>query len=81
LGAEVVCWHTMKRTTIKLPDDLDLRLRNEAHRRGTTVSELTREAIAAHIGDRRTLIAAGTGRSGQRDVSERIEEILSKELA
>ena len=30
-----VCWHTMKRTTIKLPDELDQRLRREAVRRGS----------------------------------------------
>ncbi len=35
----------MQRTTVKLPDDLDARLRHEAERRGITVSELTREAI------------------------------------
>ncbi|MDQ3938854.1 MAG: ribbon-helix-helix domain-containing protein [Chloroflexota bacterium] len=72
----------MKRTTVKLPDDLDLRLRDEARRRGTTVSELTREAIAAHlgIGTRRRLLAAAAGRSGRHDVSERIEEILREEL-
>ena len=34
----------LKRTTVKLPDDLDARLRHEAERRGSTVSELTREA-------------------------------------
>ena len=38
----------MKRTTVKLPDDLDLRLRHEAARRQTTVSALTREAIEAY---------------------------------
>ncbi|MET0834746.1 MAG: CopG family transcriptional regulator, partial [Actinomycetota bacterium] len=31
----------MKRTTVKLPDDLDARLRHEAARRGMTISELT----------------------------------------
>jgi predicted transcriptional regulator len=77
----MVCWHTMKRTTVKLPDDLDLRLRHEARRRGTTVSELTREAIAAHLGPGgRQLLAAAAGRSGRHDVSERIEEILREEL-
>ena len=35
----------MQRTTVKLPDELDARLRHEAQRRGVTVSELTREAI------------------------------------
>ena len=54
----------MKRTTIKLPDELDARLRVEAERRGMTISELTREAITRHLGDgpRRRLRAAGTGR-------------------
>lgn len=74
----------MRRTTVKLPDDLDARLRHEAERRGTTVSRLTREAIEAHLGGsraRRRLLAAAAGASGCEDVSERIEEILTEELA
>ena len=73
----------MQRTTVKLPDDLDARLRHEAARRGTTVSALTREAIEALLGapaGRRRLLAAGAGSSGQSDVSERIEEILASEV-
>jgi len=73
----------MKRTTVKLPDDLDAKLRHEAHRRGVTISELTREAIEAHLGasrGRRKLHAAGAGRSGSGDVSSRIEEILRAEV-
>jgi predicted transcriptional regulator len=81
----MVCWHTMKRTTVKLPDELDARLRHEAQRRGTTVSDLTREAIEAHLGGggkgRRRLLAAGAGRSGLSDVSEQIEQILRSEVA
>lgn len=71
----------MKRTTIKLPDELDVSLRLEARRRGMTISELTREAIEMHLAQsgRRRLLAAGAGRSGRRDVSERIEEILREE--
>jgi predicted transcriptional regulator len=71
----------MKRTTVKLPDELDVRLRLEAKRRGLTISELTREAIEAHLGDggRRRLRAARAGRSGRSDISERIEEILREE--
>jgi hypothetical protein len=69
----------MKRTTVKLPDDLDARLRHEAARRNMTISELTREAIELHLGGRR-LLAAGAGRSGRTDVSERIEEILRAEV-
>ena len=69
----------MKRTTVKLPDDLDARLRHEAARRKLTISELTRQAIEAHLGGRRRLLAAGAGRSGRDDVAERIEEILRAE--
>jgi predicted transcriptional regulator len=69
----------MKRTTVKLPDDLDARLRHEAARRNLTISELTREAIERHLGGRR-LLAAGAGRSGHADISERIEEILQAEV-
>jgi predicted transcriptional regulator len=73
----------MNRTTIKLSEELDARLRHEAQRRGTTISELTREAIEAHLGGRtgrRKLRAAGAGASGQTDISERIEEILKGEF-
>lgn len=73
----------MRRTTVKLPDDLDARLRHEAERRGTTVSALTREAIEAHLGGRRArrrFLAAGAGASGRGDISERIEEILAGEV-
>jgi predicted transcriptional regulator len=73
----------MKRTTIKLPEDIDARLRHEAERRGSTVSELTREAIAQYLDapppGRRQFGAAATGRSGQSDVSGRINKILSQE--
>ena len=73
----------MKRTTVKLPDELDARLRHEAERRHTTVSALTREAIETHLGageGRRRLMGAAAGRSGASDVSERIEEILRAEV-
>ncbi|WP_067543810.1 CopG family transcriptional regulator [Nocardia crassostreae] len=72
----------MKRTTVKLPDDMDDLLRHEAQRRGITVSELTREAISQYLcaaGGRRTFGAAGAGRSGRSDISSRIDEILSQE--
>lgn len=74
----------MKRTTVKLPDDLDARLRHEAERRGSTVSALTRASIEAYLGatsGRRKLIATAAGRSGSHDVSVRIEEILRDEVA
>jgi predicted transcriptional regulator len=71
----------VKRTTVKLPDDLDAKLRHEASRRQITVSEITREAIEVHLGGgtRRKLIAAKAGRSGSRDTARRIEEIIRRE--
>jgi Arc/MetJ-type ribon-helix-helix transcriptional regulator len=72
----------MKRTTVKLPDDLDARLRHEAQLRGVSISDVTREALREHlgVGPRRSLGAAGAGRSGRSDISVRIEEILQQEL-
>lgn len=75
----------MKRTTVKLPDELDAQLRHEAARRGMTISELTREAVETHLAAgrgrrRRRLLAAGAGHSGRSDVSERIEEIIAAEV-
>ena len=52
----------MKRTTVKLPDELDARLRREAARQGVTVSQLTREAIAAHLGAARCASSARPAR-------------------
>ncbi|HYC91663.1 MAG TPA: ribbon-helix-helix protein, CopG family [Thermoanaerobaculia bacterium] len=71
----------MRRTTLKLPDDLDPKLRHEAARRGSTIADVTREAIEAHVGGvaRRRLIAAKAGRSGTRDTARRIEEIIRQE--
>ena len=72
----------MKRTTVKLPDDLDAKLRLEAERRGSTISEVTREAIEAYLGTgpKRRLIAAKAGRSGYRHTARRIEEIIRQEI-
>lgn len=76
----------VKRTTVKLDDALDARMRHEATRRGLTVSEWTREAIAEHLpngGDRgrdrarRRFRSAGSGDSGRTDIAERMEEILA----
>jgi predicted transcriptional regulator len=72
----------VRRTTVKISDELDARLRHEASRRQTTVSVVTREALEAYLSvePRRRLGAAAAGRSGRRDVSERIEEILRSEV-
>lgn len=73
----------MKRTTVKIPDALDARLRHEAQRRNTTISDISREALEAYLGPsggQRRLNAAAAGRSGRADISERIEEILAEEV-
>jgi predicted DNA-binding protein len=71
----------MQRTTVKLPDELDARLRHEAQRQGLTIAQVTRTALEAHLGSgrRRRLGAAASGRSGRSDISERIEEIIRSE--
>ena len=71
----------MKRTTVKIPDELDRRLRQEAERRGCTISEITREALAAKLGVKRPLLEAAFGsfNSGEGDLSVRVEEILAAE--
>lgn len=67
---------------MKLPEDLDAKLRAEAARRGMTVSELTREAIETHLngGPRRVLHSAGAGHSGRGDLSTRVDEIFGEIL-
>jgi predicted transcriptional regulator len=71
----------MRRTTVKLPDDLDARLRHEARRRGVTIADVTRAALEEHLDvrRRRRLAAKAAGRSGRTDISERIEEIIRAE--
>lgn len=72
----------MKRTTIKISDELDAKLRHEAARRGVTISEVTREALELHLNGgspRRRFFSAGAGAGGGENVAERMEEILREE--
>jgi len=71
----------MRRTTVKLPEELDARLRHEAKRRDVTIADVTRAALEEHLdaGRRRRLGAKAAGRSGRSDISERIEEIIRSE--
>ena len=74
----------VRRTTVKIPDELDARLRHEAELRGTTISDVSRRALETYFGGastRRRLGAAGAGHSGRSDISERIEEILAAEVS
>ena len=72
----------MKRTTVKIPDELDAKLRHEAKRCRMTISDVTREALEAHLGQGRPLLraAAGSGRSGYGNLSRRIDEIIAQEV-
>jgi hypothetical protein len=73
----------VRRIAIKLTDALYARLPCEAERRNVAISEITQEALEAYFGQsgaRRRLQAAGAGRSGRADISERIEEILAAEV-
>jgi hypothetical protein len=73
----------MKRTTIALPDDLLLLLEREARRRSSSVSEVTRQVLAAHFGiadgQPRHLPFAALGSSGHRHTARDFEEILADE--
>ncbi len=77
--------YSMKRTTVKIPDELDARLRREAARTGLTISEVTRAALSSYLaapvaGQRRDFLAAGAGRSGRSDLAQNLEEILAGEM-
>lgn len=73
----------MKRTTIMLPDEVDLRLRLEARRRGTSVAEVARDAIEKQLppqpDGRLSFFAVGDG--SPRDASERVDELVGKSVA
>jgi predicted transcriptional regulator len=71
----------MKRTTVKLPDELDTRLRHEAERRGVTIADVTREALEAYLQRKRgrRLGFVGVGDSGDGTVAARIEALIDKE--
>lgn len=72
----------MKRTTIKISDELDTKLRHIAAQRDGTLSEVIREALELYANGgqpRRRFLAAGAGDSGGGGIASRIEEILAKE--
>lgn len=73
----------MKRTTIMLSENVDLRLRLEARRRGTSVAEVAREAIEKQLpaqpDGRLSFFAIGDG--SPPDASERVDELVGKSVA
>lgn len=70
----------MKRTTIYLEPELELRLKMEGLRRKQPMAELVREAVEAYLtvapGDGPP--GAGAFASGRRDTADRAEAVLSE---
>ncbi|MGP0100242.1 MAG: ribbon-helix-helix domain-containing protein [Solirubrobacteraceae bacterium] len=73
----------MRRTTISLPDELAQALDREARRRHSSASEVTRAALAQHLGltqdQPRELPFADLGRSGHRTTARDMEQLLEQE--
>lgn len=70
----------MAQISFRHSTELDTALRQEASRRGVTRSALVRAAIEQHLTEppaRRRFEAAGSGRSGHADTSERAEELFA----
>ena len=70
----------MKRTTVMLPDEVLLRLRREAKRRGVSLGEIVREAVDVHLpeplpGGRLSFFGVGEG--GPADASERVDDYVA----
>ena len=73
----------MKRTTIKISEELDTKLRHIAAQRNGTLSEVIREALELYANggppDRRRFLFTAAGASGDGMIASRIEEILAEE--
>jgi metal-responsive CopG/Arc/MetJ family transcriptional regulator len=72
----------MKRTTIFADENLLRKLNEIAKRENISVAEVTRKALTEFVSRRRgkgsRLSLVGVGRSGQKDIAERSEELLGK---
>jgi hypothetical protein len=70
----------MKRTTIYLPAEIEVRLKRETVRRGQPMAELVREAIEAYLADGADNGPPGAGAfsSGHADTAERAEDVLGE---
>ena len=73
----------MKRTTIKISEELDTKLRHIAAQRNGTLSDVIREALELYANGEppgRRLLFVGAGASGDNSgIASRIEEILAEE--
>ena len=70
----------MKRTTLYLPGDLEMRLKRETVRRGQPMAELVREAVEAYLSADPAPGPPGAGAfaSGRGDTAERAEDLLGE---
>ena len=71
----------MKRITIVVPDELNVRLQQERRRRDVSIAVVVREALEAYLGSSDLpddVPFAGVDRSGRHDIATRAEEILDQ---
>lgn len=70
----------MKRTTIYLEPDLEIRLKLESMRRKKPMSEVIRESLRAYFDQKPKDLPPGAGAfdSGHTDTAEQAEETLEK---
>lgn len=70
----------MRRTSIYLDSELDLRLKRESRRRGVSMADIVREAVRQYLphDDDRRPPGAGAFSSGRTDTAERAEEVLAE---
>jgi hypothetical protein len=70
----------MKRTTIYLDPDLEVRLKTETQRRGQPMAEFVREAVEAYLtnGPAPGPPGGGAFASGRDDTAERVDEVLAE---
>lgn len=68
----------MKRTTIYLEPELELRLKRETRRQKRPMAELIREAVRQYVGEapNRRPPGAGAFASGRKDTAARVDESL-----
>ena len=73
----------MKRNTVSLPDDLAAALAREARRRNRSASDITRDALAKHLGlvagESRELPFAALGHRGHRNTAREMEQLLERD--
>jgi hypothetical protein len=75
----------MKRTTLFVEETVDHELHALARRKGVPVSELVRESLDRYVAEQKrgqtfALRFLGQGHSGRKDVSDRHEEFLWRDL-